>query len=211
MTAEGRVQGRLFVISAPSGAGKSTLVKALLEVEPRLRFSVSYTTRRAREHEVDGRDYFFIDDEKFADMIRHDEFLEYALVFDHWYGTGRRHVEGLIADGHLVLLEIDWQGAQQVRKRMPEVLSIFVLPPSVAELERRLRGRASDSEEVIARRLSDAMSDMSHWHEFDYVIVNDDLATSVAELHGIVRGQPTIRTTADEAVRRTISMLVGRA
>jgi guanylate kinase len=179
---------RLFVITAPSGAGKTSLVQALMEREPGLRFSTSYTTRPQRPAEVNGRDYYFVTPDEFDNMVAGGRFLEHARVFDHRYGTARDQVEGLLAQGHDVLLEIDWQGARQVRAAMPGAVGIFILPPSLAELERRLRGRETDSEAVIRRRLADAVSDMTHWSEFDFVVVNDDFGRALAELSGIVRG-----------------------
>lgn len=181
-------RGRLFVITAPSGAGKTSLVHALMEREPSLSFSVSYTTRPKRPSEVDGRDYFFVSRERFEQMIEAGDFLEHARVFDNFYGTSRQQVERSLASGQSLILEIDWQGAAQIRQAMPECVSIFILPPSRQELERRLRGRGTDSDEVIARRLSDAASDMEHWTEFDYVIVNDDFDRALAELQETVRG-----------------------
>jgi guanylate kinase len=211
MATHSATRGRLVLVSAPSGAGKTSLVKAVLRREPRLRFSISYTTRRPRPHETDGKDYFFVDDVRFDTMASAGEFLEYARVFDNWYGTGRRHVEDLIERGYWVLLEIDWQGARQIRRRVPEALSIFVVPPSLAELEQRLRGRATDSEAVIARRLRDALDDIGHWSEFDYVIINDDFETAVAEMLAIVRGTPTIPSAADERVAQALAEIVGGA
>lgn len=182
-------RGKLFVIAAPSGAGKTSLVRALMKRRPELRFSISYTTRTKRPTEQDGRDYFFIDKPSFERMIAQGEFLEHAPVFDNFYGTSRAQVEQLLAAGNNVLLEIDWQGAQQIRRAMPECESIFILPPSRAELERRLRDRATDSDEVIARRLRDSMADMSHWNEFDYVVINDDFERATADLESIVSGR----------------------
>lgn len=182
-------RGRLFVIAAPSGAGKTSLVRALMEREPGLRFSISYTTRRQRPTEQHGRDYFFIDREEFDRMVAAGEFLEHAQVFDNRYGTARRFVEDALARGQDLILEIDWQGARQVRAALPECVSIFILPPSRAELERRLRGRGTDSEEVIQRRLRDAAADMTHWDEFDYVVVNDDFEAALEELRAIVVGR----------------------
>jgi guanylate kinase len=182
----GQRNARLWVIAAPSGAGKTSLVRALLERDPRLRFSISYTTRPPRSSEVDGRDYFFVSEERFLEMQRSQAFLEHARVFDHCYGTGRDHVEDLLRRGYSVLLEIDWQGARQVRERAPESESIFILPPSVAELERRLRGRKTDAETVIQRRLRDALGDMTHWREFDHVVVNEDFEAALAKLGAIV-------------------------
>ena len=182
-------RGKLFVIAAPSGAGKTSLVRALMQREPSLGFSISCTTRRQRPTEVHGEDYFFVDTPEFMRMVEADEFLEFAKVFDNHYGTPRRPVEEALDAGGNLILEIDWQGAQQVRRVMPECVSIFVLPPSRAELERRLRGRGTDSEEVIQRRLRDAVADMRHWSEFQYVVVNDDFERAVVELQAIVHGR----------------------
>ena len=186
-------RGRLFVIAAPSGAGKTSLVRALMEREPGLRFSISYTTRPRRPNELHGRDYFFVSPDEFERMAAADEFLEHARVFDNRYGTARRQVEDSIAAGQDLILEIDWQGARQVRSALPECVSIFILPPSRAELERRLRGRATDAEEVIQRRLRDAADDMTHWNEFDYVVVNDDFGQALEQLRAVVagRGEPS--------------------
>lgn len=179
-------RGKLFVIAAPSGAGKTSLVRALIRRQPGLRFSISYTTRKQRSAERNEHDYFFVDKPTFERMAAAGEFLEHAQVFDNCYGTSRAQVEALMNAGENVLLEIDWQGARQVRKALPECRSIFILPPSLQELERRLRSRATDSEEVIARRLRDSTADMSHWNEFDYVVVNRDFDRATAELEAIV-------------------------
>jgi guanylate kinase len=180
-------RGRLFVISAPSGAGKTTLVRALMERDPNLRFSISYTTRPPRRGERAGEDYFFVDREQFQQMLDADAFLEHARVFGHCYGTARAQVEALLAAGHNVLLEIDWQGARQVRANMPDCCSIFIMPPSLGELERRLRSRSTDSADVIRRRLAEAAEDMSHRAEFDHVLVNAELEASITELQDIIR------------------------
>ena len=179
---------KLYVIAAPSGAGKTTLVKALVERIPGLEFSVSYTTRPQRNTEVEGRDYLFVDVDRFHELKEAGELLESALVFDNHYGTSRSQVEGHLAAGRDVMLEIDWQGARQVRESMPQCVTVFILPPSREELGRRLRDRRTDSDEVIARRLRDALGDMSHWDEFDFVIVNDDLDTAADELEAVFRG-----------------------
>ena len=179
----------LFVIAAPSGAGKTTLAKALVERNPAIKFSVSYTTRQQRKNEVDGRDYFFVDEARFGELKAQGELLESAIVFDNHYATSRSQVEQHLAAGNHAILEIDWQGARQVRESMPHCITVFILPPSRLELERRLRDRRTDSNEVIARRLQDALSDMSHWDEFDFVIINDDLDTAVGELEAVLRGQ----------------------
>jgi guanylate kinase len=201
-------RGRLWVIAAPSGAGKTSLVRALLERDPSLKFSISYTTRPKRSSEVDGRDYFFVAEAEFLAMVGREAFLEHARVFDNWYGTGREHVEGLLGGGHSVVLEIDWQGARQVRERAPESHSIFILPPSVAELERRLRGRKTDTEAVILRRLKDALGDMAHWPEFDYVVVNDDFAAALARLSAVIAGAGEDARTDAPAVQATAEAIV---
>lgn len=202
---------RLFVIAAPSGAGKTTLVKALVTRNPDLRFSISYTTREKRRNEADGVDYLFVDRDEFNRLREAGEMLEWAVVFDNFYATSRSQVENLLADGHNVILEIDWQGAQQVRESMPDCASIFVLPPSLEELERRLRDRRTDSAEVIERRLRDARADMTHWDEFDYVIVNDDLDQAVADLEAALAGAGGASATANVALRRAISRIVDPA
>jgi guanylate kinase len=184
-------RGALYVIAAPSGAGKTSLVKAVLARDPSLRVSVSHTTRKQREKEIPGRDYNFVSVDEFKRLIGQDAFLEHAQVFDNFYGTGRAQVEALRNAGHDVILEIDWQGAQQVRRAQPDCRSIFILPPSRAELEARLRNRNTDSDQVIERRLRDAVADMSHYAEFDRVIVNDEFETAVAQLLAILRGGGT--------------------
>ncbi len=178
----------LYVIAAPSGAGKTSLVKALMEREPDLRFSVSYTTRKPRPAEVDGRDYHFVDAATFERMIAAGEFLEHARVFDNYYGTGLAAVRAALDQGTRLLLEIDWQGARQVRATLPEARTIFVLPPSRESLELRLKARSTDSDAVISRRLQDSVSDLAHWPEFDYVVVNDRFDTALGELQAIVDG-----------------------
>lgn len=182
-------RGRLFVIAAPSGAGKTSLVRALLERIPELRVSISHTTRQRRATEEHGREYFFVNVTDFLAMIERNEFLESALVFDNHYGTGRATVEKFLGDGTDVVLEIDWQGARQVRQAMPDARTIFILPPSRQALEQRLRSRRTDSDEVIVRRLRDAVDDMSHWKEFDYVVVNEQFERAAKDLARIVRGQ----------------------
>jgi guanylate kinase len=182
-------RGKLFVVAAPSGTGKTSLVRALMQRMPSLKFSISYTTRAKRETEQHGQDYFFVAKPEFERMIAAGEFLEHASVYGNFYGTSRRQVEGILAAGDNVLLEIDWQGAQQIARAMPERRAIFILPPSRAELEQRLRGRKTDSEEVIARRLRESMADLSHWSEFDYVVVNDDFARATEDLEAIILGK----------------------
>jgi guanylate kinase len=181
--------GRLYVVSAPSGAGKTSLLKALIEREPSIQFSVSYTTRKPRPNEVAGRDYHFVSAARFHEMAANNEFLEHAQVFDNCYGTGVRTVQEALANGELLLLEIDWQGARQVRARVPEACSIFILPPSRQALEQRLQGRSTDSDAVIRRRLQDAADDIGHWTEFNYVVINDRFEQALEDLQAIVAGR----------------------
>jgi guanylate kinase len=195
---------RLHVISAPSGAGKTSLVKALREQVPDLAVSTSHTTRAPRPNEQHGREYFFVSNTEFDAMAARGEFLEHARVFDNQYGTSRQQLEDKLAAGKDVILEIDWQGAQQVRAALPACQSIFVLPPTVAALRARLMGRQTDSPAVIERRLSDAVADMSHYREFDFVVVNDDFARAVGDLVRIVRGDGV----GLEADRQELSSIV---
>jgi guanylate kinase len=181
-------RGSLYVIAAPSGAGKTSLVKAVLDRDPSLRVSVSHTTRKPRPHERDGEHYHFVSIPEFQRLRDAGEFLEHAQVFDNFYGTGRAGVEALRNAGHDVILEIDWQGARQVRAVQPDCRSVFILPPSRRSLEERLRNRKTDTEDVIQRRLRDSITDMSHYAEFDRVVVNDDFETTVGQLLGILRG-----------------------
>ena len=179
---------RLFVISAPSGAGKTSLVGSLLAARPNLNVSVSHTTRKPRPNEVEGRDYYFVTLARFRELIEQQAFLEYAQVFDNFYGTGAAQVRDKLAAGNDVLLEIDWQGARQVRRAMPDSTSIFILPPTRAALEQRLHERRTDSPETIARRLADASTDMSHYNEFDFVVVNDRFEKAAVDVDAILDG-----------------------
>lgn len=178
--------GYLFVVSAPSGGGKTTLVHTLLDATEGLGVSVSHTTRQCRPDDQDGIDYHFVSDAKFDAMIAGGEFLEHAVVFDNRYGTSRDSVFEHLHDGRDVVLDIDWQGARMVRERFDNTVSIFILPPSVEELERRLTDRGGDSTEVIARRMQDAQNEMSHYHEYDYLVFNDDFDRAVAALGNVV-------------------------
>ncbi len=184
-------RGRLFVVAAPSGAGKTSLVRAAMAARPQLGFSVSYTTRPIRATEVDGRDYHFVDRSAFEHMVAAGELLEWARVFDNYYGTGLAVVRAALERGESLILEIDWQGARQVRTRLPEAVQVFILPPSRAELERRLRGRGTDAAAVIERRLRDSVTELSHWDEFDYVVVNDVFEQALAALLRVVDGAGT--------------------
>jgi len=199
---------RLFVIAAPSGAGKTTLVKSLLERNPGLSFSVSYTTRKQRKTEIESRDYFFVNEERFLQLKAEKELLESALVFGNYYGTGRAQVQEHLAMGNHVILEIDWQGARQVRESMPDCVSIFILPPARPELERRLRDRGTDNDEVIARRLQEARGDMSHWDEFDFVIINDDMDIAVGELEAIFHGEGAANRSSDSELQQKLEKIL---
>jgi len=181
------MSGTLYVVAAPSGAGKSTLVGRLLECEPSIALSISCTTRSPRAGEVDGREYHFVAVDDFLQRISREEFLEWAEVHGNFYGTSQKWIADQLAAGRDVLLEIDWQGAQQVRKLFPEMVSVFILPPSMTELERRLVGRGTDSHDVIERRLAAAQAEMRHVGEFDYVIINDQLDQALEDLRAVVR------------------------
>ena len=179
--------GTLFIVAAPSGAGKTTLVGRLLAEDSKVQHSISFTTRAPRSGEQNGREYHFIDVQQFLAMRERGEFAEWAEVHGNFYGTSRLWLEQRMKEGCDMLLEIDWQGAQQMRRQFPEAVSIFVMPPSIAELERRLRGRGSDSADVIARRVAGAYGEMRHVDEFDFVIINNDLDVALGELKAAVR------------------------
>ncbi len=180
----------MLVLSSPSGAGKSTISRALLEKHPDLTMSVSATTRPMRPGEVEGKDYFFMDTGMFEKMVAAGEFLEHAKVFDNYYGTPRGPVEAALKEGKDVLFDVDWQGTQQLSQNArDDLVSIFILPPSVEELERRLYARAQDPEEVVKRRMAKATSEMSHWAEYDYIIVNQEIPQSVAEAEAILAAE----------------------
>jgi len=197
--------GTLYIISAPSGAGKTSLLRELLGTSNEVVVSVSHTTRPRREGEVDGVHYHFINEAEFVSMVDKAEFLEHARVFDNYYGTSQQHVEALLASGKDVILEIDWQGAQQVRKQITDNVSVFILPPSKKELRLRLSGRGTDSEEVIDRRMRDAESEMSHYGEFDYLIVNDDFNIALQEMRAILVAN---RLTISKQDQRLKALLV---
>ncbi|WP_072391289.1 guanylate kinase [Hyphomicrobium sp. CS1GBMeth3] len=183
-------RGLLLVLSSPSGAGKTSLSRSLLDADPEITLSVSATTRKPRPGEVDGRDYWFVDEAKFKAMIAAEELLEWATVFGNYYGTPRAPIERAIAEGRDVLFDIDWQGTQQLAERMAgDLVRVFVLPPSAEMLETRLRTRAQDPDQVVARRMAEASSEISHWAEYDYVIINQDLEASSAALHAILAAE----------------------
>jgi guanylate kinase len=201
-------RGRIIVLAAPSGAGKTTLVHALIARAPNLAFSVSYTTRPPRPGERPGIDYFFVSEEEFARMVEAEAFLEHARVFDYRYGTGKEHVNELLERGRSVLLEIDWQGARQVKSYSPDARTVFLLPPSLAELERRLRARGTDSEERIRRRLRDAQSDISHWPEFDYAVVNEHIDAAANALAAVVTGRGEAYSTRSPALKAQVAEIL---
>ena len=180
------MSGSLFIVAAPSGAGKTSLVNALVKQHDNIKLSISHTTRPAREAEIHGQDYFFTSQDLFAQMRDAGDFLESATVFDNSYGTSSKAVMTQLQQGNDVILEIDWQGAQQVRKNHPDCVGIFILPPSKKALEQRLRGRGQDDDTIIARRMRDAENEISHYIEFDYLIVNDDFDVALGDLEAII-------------------------
>jgi guanylate kinase len=183
-------RGLMFVLSSPSGAGKTTLSRLLIERVPGLKMSVSATTRPMRPSEVDGRDYMFVDKSRFEEMTKRDELLEWATVFDNRYGTPRAPVEAALSAGQDVLFDIDWQGTQQLReKARADVVSVFILPPSAADLEKRLHTRAQDSDEVIRGRMSRATHELSHWAEYDYIVINHEIDEAFAEVQSILKAE----------------------
>ena len=187
-------RGLMVVLSSPSGAGKTTLTRKLLAENPDMAMSVSATTRGARPGETDGQDYYFISKDKFAQMADEDEFLEHAKVFDNFYGTPRAPVEAALGEGRDIVFDIDWQGAQQLTQAAgDDLVKIFILPPSMSELEARLKSRAQDSDAVIAKRMSKSEAEISHWAEYDYVIVNEDIETAMQELRTIVAAERLAR------------------
>ncbi|MDU9411230.1 guanylate kinase [Pseudomonas sp. zfem005] len=179
--------GTLYIVSAPSGAGKTSLVKALIDAEPQIRVSVSHTTRDMRPGEVDSVNYHFVSREQFVQMLEHGDFLEHAEVFGNLYGTSQRWLQRTLAEGFDLILEIDWQGAQQVRHLMPQAKSVFILPPSQEALRQRLDNRGQDSAEIIDRRMREAVSEMSHYVEYDYLVINDDFTVALEDLKAIFR------------------------
>ncbi len=200
--------GTLFIVSAPSGAGKTSLVNALVQRLPDIRISVSHTTRTQRAGERDGVHYHFVDADAFDWMVQERAFLEHAQVFGNRYGTARAPLEDLLQAGQDVILEIDWQGAQQVRDAMPEAVSVFILPPSRAELERRLRGRGQDSDEVITRRMREAVNEISHYAEYDYLVVNSEFQQALDELMAIVRTRRLRFSVQKERLQRMLADLL---
>ena len=207
-TSDAAAGGTLFVVSAPSGAGKTTLVRALVQDDPLAMVSISHTTRPIRADEVDGEHYFFVDEARFAEMVAAGAFFEHAEVFGARYGTSREAVEANLADGRDVILEIDWQGARQVREQMPGSVGIFILPPSRAALEQRLRKRAQDAPEVIEARMRQAVDEMSHWDEFEFVIFNDEFETALADLRAVLAARRLRRERQGARHRAVIRSLL---
>jgi guanylate kinase len=204
------MQGSLFIVAAPSGAGKTSLVNALVARHDKVRLSVSHTTRPPRDGEVDGRDYHFVSNDTFASMRDNGDFLESATVFDNSYGTAASAVQDLLEQGLDVILEIDWQGAQQVRHNFADSIGIFILPPSKATLEQRLRNRGQDNEAVIARRMRDAENEISHYVEFDYLIVNDDFEQALDSLTAIILAKRHTLALQKQKQADLISELLGQ-
>ncbi|WP_313284995.1 guanylate kinase [Stutzerimonas kunmingensis] len=190
--------GTLYIVSAPSGAGKTSLVKALVDAQPQVRVSVSHTTRPMRPGEVDGVNYHFVSREDFLARLERNEFLEHAEVFGNLYGTSQRWLEDTLAEGFDLILEIDWQGAQQVRRLMPQAKSIFILPPTQEALRQRLNNRGQDSDEIIDKRMREAVSEMSHYVEYDYLVINDDFAHALIDLQSIFRSNQLIQKTQQQ-------------
>ncbi|UQY37043.1 guanylate kinase [Pseudomonas fulva] len=200
--------GTLYIISAPSGAGKSSLVTALIDSEPHIRVSVSHTTRAMRPGEVDGVHYHFVDHGQFTAMLEQGEFLEHAQVFDNFYGTSQRALEKTLAQGIDLILEIDWQGAQQVRRLMPQAKSIFILPPTREALRHRLTNRGQDSGEIIERRMREAVSEMSHYVEYDYLVINDDFSHALSDLKAVFRANQLLQTSQQQRHAGLLSELL---
>ncbi len=195
MSGEMKRRGLMLVLSSPSGAGKTTLSRKLLESDSGIVMSVSATTRAKRPNEVDGRDYYFVTPAKFEEMVKANEFFEHATVFEHRYGTPKKPVTDALAAGGDVLFDIDWQGTQQLKERAREdLVSVFILPPSHDELERRLKTRAQDSDDTVAKRMAKAESEISHWPEYDYVVLNRDIERALAQIKSILEAERARRT-----------------
>lgn len=200
--------GTLYIVSAPSGAGKTSLVKALVDAQPQVRVSVSHTTRAMRPGEVDGVNYHFVSREDFIARLERNEFLEHAEVFGNLYGTSQRWLEDTLVEGFDLILEIDWQGAQQVRRLMPHAKSIFILPPTQEALRQRLNNRGQDSDEIIDKRMREAVSEMSHYVEYDYLVINDDFAHALIDLQSIFRANQLIQKTQTHRHARLLGELL---
>lgn len=200
--------GKLYIISAPSGAGKTSLVRQLIADVEQLTVSISHTTRPMRPGEIQGQDYYFVSVAEFQAMLEQQAFLEHAQVFDNFYGTAQRTVQKNLDQGLDVILEIDWQGAQQIKKLRPDSLSIFILPPSTAILQQRLRNRGQDDEQTIARRMRDAVTEISHYDEFDYLVVNDVFTQALAELKNIILANRLTRQRQQHLLKPLLAALL---
>lgn len=211
MSSSQSTRGSLFIIAAPSGAGKTSLVNGLLERDPRLVLSISHTTRPARPGEIDGRHYHFVSATEYEQMVRKGDFLEHARVFDHYYATNRNSVDLQLESGRDVILEIDWQGARQVRSALADCCLIFIIPPSLESLRERLTGRGQDSAGVIQRRMRDAQAEISHWTEFDHLVVNDDFDTTLEELLTIINGHRTQKPHPKNKHHQRLAQQLGRS
>lgn len=201
-------KGKLYTVAAPSGVGKTSLVKALVEASDNLFVSISFTTRPRRPNEVDGVNYHFVDEETFKAMIKQGDFLEYAMVFHHYYGTSKRWVEQQLVSGRNVILEIDWQGVRQVKELFPHCVRIFILPPSLQSLKKRLEARGQDSAAIIAERIAAAKAEISHYQESDFLVVNDDFDHAVSELHAITTGKVRIHASDWQAKCQLVEQLL---
>ncbi|MFV2055093.1 MAG: guanylate kinase [Thiohalomonadales bacterium] len=201
--------GQLYIISAPSGAGKTSLIKALLNIDGTVSLSVSHTTRQPRPAEKDGSDYHFVSQQSFEELVRNNAFIEHAKVFENYYGTAVSSVSDALTSGNDLILEIDWQGANQVRKSFPEALGIFILPPSRQALQQRLSDRAQDDEKTIRNRMAAAISEMSHYHEFDYLIINDDFDSALAELQAILISRRLLQARKTYQQKTLLAQLIG--
>ena len=199
---------RLIIISAPSGAGKTSLSRQLIRSHSDIHVAISHTTRAPRPGETHGVDYYFVKPEQFKELIQTDGFLEFAEVFDHYYGTSKMAVRELLDQGKHVLLEIDWQGAQKIRQLMPDSISVFILPPSKETLFSRLTARGQDSEEIINRRMQDAQNQISHYREYDYIIINDDFDQAYTELESIVYNQPLSTDLSKQDLEKFVNQLM---
>ena len=190
----------LIILSSPSGAGKSTLCRMVVQNDPLTKLSISATTRSKRPQETDGRDYYFINEEKFVEMVDKSDFIEHAVVFGNHYGTPRKIVEDALKNGSEVIFDIDWQGARQIKEKFDKesVISIFILPPSLKELERRLKNRAQDPEEIVAQRMEKAKDEISHYDEYDYIIINDDLNSTYKKIKSIIEAKRVSRLPRDQ-------------
>jgi guanylate kinase len=210
MSAKENNNPSLIIISSPSGAGKSTICKMLLQNNSQIELSISATTRKARNSEIDGQHYFFLSKEKFTNMLQNEEFLEHAQVFDNFYGTPKKPVENAVNSGKKVLFDIDWQGARQIVEKFSadQIISIFILPPSIKELHKRLQNRAEDSEDVVLKRMDKAKDEMSHWQEYDHILINDDLQKTYQHLINLIQNPLKQTSTSRNQIENFVNQLL---